>query len=108
NLVFNSKLKESDIQNKSKLQEEAIIYCFYKNSTEIKNLLFEIEKIQIVLEENKEDKVAKRELENIIESQIRLLNHFITDSIYSGSKEVKWFFNGEEKKIADKRDFNKL
>lgn len=108
NLVFNSKLKESDIQNKSKLQEEAIIYCFFKNSSEIKNLLFEIEKIQKVLEENKDDKVAKRELENIVESQIRLLNHYITDSIYSGSKEVKWYFNGEEKKIADKKDFNKL
>ena len=108
NLIFNGKLKESDIQNKSKLQEEAVIYCFFKNSTEIKNLLFEIEKIQKVLEENKEDKVAKRELENIIESQIRLLNHFITDSIYSSSKEVKWFFNGDEKKIADKKDFNKL
>lgn len=108
NLVFNGKLKESDIQNKSKLQEDAVIYCFFKNSTEIKNLLFEIEKIQKVLEENKDDKVAKRELENIIESQIRLLNHFITDSIYSGSKEVKWYFNGEEKKIADKKDFNKL
>jgi hypothetical protein len=108
NLIFNGKLKESDIQNKSKLQEEAVIYCFFKNSTEIKNLLFEIEKIQKVLEENKEDKVAKRELENIIESQIRLLNHFITDSIYSGSKEVKWYFNGDEKKIANKKDFNKL
>jgi ribosomal protein S15P/S13E len=108
NLIFNGKLKESDIQNKSKLQEEAVIYCFFKNSTEIKNLLFEIEKIQKVLEENKEDKVAKRELENIIESQIRLLNHFITDSIYTGSKEVKWYFNGDEKKIADKKDFNKL
>lgn len=108
NLVFNGKLKESDIQNKSKLQEEAVIYCFFKNSTEIKNLLFESEKIQKVLEENKEDKVAKRELENIIESQIRLLNHFITESIFSGSKEVKWFFNGDEKKIADKKDFNKL
>lgn len=108
NLVFNGKLKESDIQNKSKLQEEAVIYCFFKNSTEIKNLLFEIEKIQKVLEENKEDKVAKRELDNIVESQIRLLNHFITDSIYSGSKEVKWYFYGEEKKITDKKDFNKL
>jgi ribosomal protein S15P/S13E len=108
NLVFNGKLKKSDIQNKSKLQEEAVIYCFFKNSTEIKNLLFEIEKIQKVLDENKEDKVAKRELENIIESQIRLLNHFITDSIYSGSKDVKWYFNGDEKKIADKKDFNKL
>ena len=108
NLVFNGKLKESDIQNKSRIQEEAVIYCFFKNSTEIKNLLFEIEKIQKVTEENKDDKVAKRELENIVESQIRLLNHFITDSIYSGSKEVKWYFKGEEKKIADKKDFNKL
>jgi ribosomal protein S15P/S13E len=108
NLVFNSKLKEGDIQNKSILQEEAIIYCFFKNSAEIKNLLFEIEKIQQVLEENKEDKVAKRELENIIESQIRLLNHFIIESIYSGSTEVKWYFNGDEKTIADKKDFNKL
>jgi ribosomal protein S15P/S13E len=108
NLIFNSKLKESDIQNKSKQQDEAIIYCFFKNAAEIKNLLFEIEKIQKVLEENKDDKVAKRELENIVESQIRLLNHFITESIYSGSKEVKWYFAGEEKKIADKKDFNKL
>lgn len=108
NLIFNYKLKESDIENKSKLQEEAVIYCFFKNSAEIKNLLFEIEKIQKVHEENKDDKVAKRELENIVESQIRLLNHYITDSIYSGSKDVKWFFNGEEKKIADKKEFNKL
>jgi ribosomal protein S15P/S13E len=108
NLVFNNKLKEVDIQNKSKQQGEALVYCFFKNATEIKNLLFEIEKIQKVLEENKDDKVAKRELENIVESQIRLLNHYITDSIYSGSKDVKWYFNGEEKKIADKKDFNKL
>jgi ribosomal protein S15P/S13E len=108
NLVFNGKLNESDIQYKSKLQEEAIIYCYFRNSGEIKNLLFEIEKIQRVLEENKEDKVAKRELENIIESQIRLLNHYITDSIYSGSQDVKWYFNGNEQQIEDKKDFNKF
>ena len=108
NLVFNSKLKITEIEEASRTQKEAIVYCFFKNSTEIKSLLFEIEKIQKVIEENKEDKVAKRELENIVESQIRLLNHYITDSIYTGSKEVKWFFKGEEKKIADKKDFNKL
>ena len=50
NLVFNSKLKESDIQNISNSQEESIIYCFFRNSAEVKNLLFEIEKIQRVLE----------------------------------------------------------
>lgn len=108
NLVFNSKLKESDIQNKSKQQEEAVIYCFFKNSAEIKNLLFEIEKIQKVILENEKDKVAVRELESINSSQVRLLNHYITESIYSGSKDVKWYFNGEEKLISDKKDFNKL
>ena len=108
NLVFNSKLKESDIQNKSKLQEEAVIYCFFKNSIEIKNLLFEIEKIQKVIIENEKDKVAIRELESINSSQVRLLNHYIKDSIYSGSEDVKWFFNGTEKKINNKKDFYKL
>ena len=29
------------------------------------NLLFEIEKVQKVIDDNKEDKIAKRELENI-------------------------------------------
>lgn len=108
NLIFNSKLKESDIQNISKLQEEAIIYCFFNNSEEIKNLLFEIEKTQKVIEENKEDKVAKRELENIVESQIRLLNHYITDNIYSQNNDISWFFKGEAKKIVNKKNFNKL
>ena len=108
NLVFNSKLKITEVEEASTSQKEAIVYCFFKNSTEIKNLLFEIEKIEKVIDENKEDKVAKRELENIADAQKRLLNHYITDSIYSGSKEVKWFFKGEEKKIADKKDFNKL
>ncbi|WP_343670062.1 hypothetical protein [Chitinophaga sp.] len=108
NLVFNSKLRIADVQEASKTQKEAIIYCFFKNSTEIKSLLFEIEKIQKVIDENKEDKVAKRELENIADSQKRLLNHYIADNIYTGSKDVKWFFKGEEKQIVDKRDFNKL
>jgi ribosomal protein S15P/S13E len=108
NLVFNSKLKSDKIKEFSESTNEAIIYCFFKNSSEIKNLLFEIEKIEKVLDENKDDKVAKRELENIADSQKRLLNHYITDSIYSGSKDVVWYFKGEEKKISDKKDFNKL
>lgn len=108
NLIFNIKIKVGEIQTTSENQKEAIVYCFFKNSDEIKSLLFEIEKIQKVIAENKDDKVAKRELENIVESQIRLLNHFITDSIYTGGKEVKWFFKGLPRTISDKRDFNKL
>jgi ribosomal protein S15P/S13E len=108
NLIFNSKINAAEIEKASKNQEEAIVYCYFNNSEEIKTLLFEIEKIQKVIEENKDDKVAKRELENIVESQIRLLNHYITDRIYTGSKEVRWFFKGLLKTIIDKKDFNKL
>ncbi len=108
NLIFNEEIETEEIQSASRNQKEAILYCFFKNSAEIKSLLFEIEKTQNVIAENKEDKIAKRELENIVESQIRLLNHFITDSIYSGSKDVEWFFKGAPRIITDKRDFNKL
>jgi len=108
NLIFNNKLRIGDVQEISKTQKEAVIYCFFRNSAEIKNLLFEIEKIQKVIDENKDDKVAKRELENIVEAQVRLLNHYILDSIYTGNREIKWIFKGEEKKIRDKKDFNKF
>jgi ribosomal protein S15P/S13E len=108
NLIFNSKLEVDEIIEHSRKQKEAIVYCFFNNSAEIKNLLFEIEKIQKVIDENKEDKVARRELENIAESQKRLLNYYISDSMYSGSEDVKWYFRGEEKHIDSKKEFNKM
>lgn len=109
NLVFNQKLAESDIQKFSKHEDEAILYCFFKKADEIKNLLFDIEKSEKVLSENQDDKVAKRELESIIQSQINILNHHISNKgLFSGNKDVVWFFNGKEKKVEDKKDFNKL
>lgn len=108
NLIFNTKLKVSDVQNKSAAQKEAIVYCYFKNSEEIKNSLFEIEKINKVIEQNSDDKIAQRELLNIVDSQVRLLNHYIFESIYSGSKDVKWFFQGTSRPVLSKRDFNEL
>lgn len=107
NLVFNARLKESDIKSKSEMQEEAIVYCFFKNATEIKNLLFEIEKTENVLKENQDDKVAKRELESIIQSQIALLKNQITrKGLYS--ENVIWYFEGKDWKIKNETDFKKL
>lgn len=107
NIVINDRLKESEVQNKSKQHEEAIIYCFFKNSIEIKNLLFEIEKSEKVLQENKEDRVAKRELEIILQSQISLLeNQIKKKGLFT--ENVVWFFNGVEKKVTNETDFNKL
>ncbi len=107
NIVVNDRLKERDIQNKSEQQDEAIIYCFFKNSTEIKDLLFEIEKSEKVLQENKEDRVAKRELEIIMQSQVSLLeNQIKKKGLFT--ENVVWFFNGKEKNVTNETDFNKL
>jgi hypothetical protein len=108
NLIFSDKYSLKQIAEVSKAQMEAIIYCHFKNSKEIKNLLFEIEKIKKVINENKDDKVAQRELENIAESQKKQLTYYITDNIFSANNEIKWYFRGENKIINSKKDFNKL
>lgn len=106
NLIFNEKniinaLKQNSIKN-----EEAILYCYYKNSKAIKELLFEIEKTKKVIDENSEDKVAVRELNNILIYQKRLLTHKIQNNFNGLNSEVIWIFKGEIIEIKSKREFN--
>ncbi len=108
NLIFNEKLTIRKVKEDSSKQKEAILYGFYRNSKEIKNLLYEIEKAQKVLEDNNDDKVAKRELENIVVHQKNLLNHYILSNLFGGRTEVTWFWDGEEQKLNSKKKFNEL
>jgi hypothetical protein len=107
NLIFNDKIKLEEIIEKSLNEKEAILYCYYKNSKSIKDLLFEIEKTRKVIEENDGDKVAVRELNNIVSHQQNLLNHKILNNFNSNRKEVVWVFNGETVDINSKKEFNK-
>ena len=69
--------------------------------------MFEIEKSEKVLQENKEDRVAKRELEIIMQSQVSLLeNQIKKKGLFT--ENVVWFFNGNEKNVTNETDFNKL
>ncbi|MEO7048152.1 MAG: hypothetical protein ABI091_22835 [Ferruginibacter sp.] len=106
NLVFNEKNILPEIKITSLECKEAILYCFYRNSKEIKELLFEIEKTQKVIEENPDDKVAVSELKNIVVHQRNLLNHKIINSLYRPNTPVIWIFKGEEKRLSTQKDFN--
>lgn len=106
NLVFNDKNILNEVKIKSAESEEAILYCYYKNSKLIKELLFEIEKTKKVIAENENDKVATRELNNILQHQIILLNHKILNNFYGTSAEVLWFYKGEHLEINSKKDLN--
>ncbi len=108
NLIFNEKLSLAEVKKESYTQKEAIIYGFYQNSKTIKNQLFEIEKTRRVLQENTHDKIAAKELNNILLHQQNLLNHYILNNLYTKKSDLKWIFKGEEVKIGSKKEFNQL
>jgi len=108
NLIFNEKLNIDDIKKVSVNEKEAIIYGFYRNSKTIKNLLFEIEKTRKVIDDNKDDKVAVKELTLILSHQQNLLNHYILNNLYSKKSDLIWIFKGQEVLISNKKQFNVL
>ncbi|WP_237563176.1 hypothetical protein [Algoriphagus kandeliae] len=108
NLIFNNSFSENDVIQISRNCEEAILFGFFKNYDSIKTQLFEIEKTRKVIEENLSDKVAVKELNNILDHQKRLLNHYVVNNLYNDSKQVSWIFKGRIYEVLNKRDFNKL
>ena len=94
------------IQDFSAHSTEAILFGYYKNTADIKNILFDIQKVSKVIENNLEDKVAKRELDSILSHYIQLLNHHVSGNMYSDSGNIIWYFRGEKLKISDRQTFN--
>lgn len=108
NLVFSEKISKKEVQKISKNEEEAILYALYTNTQKIKNLIFEIEKVKKVIEQNTNDKVAVRELNIIKQHQTNLLNHHVLNSIYSGSESIQWYFAGEKINFKNQKGFNQI
>ena len=107
NLVFSDNETFSSVEQFSAETQEAVLYGYYRNAKEIKNLLYEIEKTQQVIDENKEDKIAKKELENILISQQNLLNHYIVNNLFGANGGVRWAWRGNELLVDSKRTFNR-
>lgn len=106
NLILSDKIAESKIIEISKNTKQAIVYCYYKDSNEIKNSITEIEKIKKVISDNLDDKIAKRELEIILLHQNNLLNHYLENSLFSGEDNIAWYYKGKKIDIQSKRDMN--
>lgn len=106
NLIFNEKDILSDIKKISSENQESILYCYYLNSKDIKDLLFEIEKTRKVIEDNPDDKVAVTELKNIVVHQRNLLNHKILNSFFGDKTSVRWVFAGKQKELKSQKEFN--
>ena len=107
NLIFNNNLKENDILKFSKGNDEPILYVLYSIAEKIKENLFEIEKVNYVIENNIEDRVAYRELKNLKENLINELNDLVINNLFA-EKNISWFFHGTKKEVKSQKNFNKL
>ena len=73
-----------------------VAYCIFNNAHDIVEHIFEIDKLNWVRDfyiEDENDKVAHKEIDNLIQFEKSLLNKSVTDSLFSNN--VQWVFNGE-------------
>lgn len=107
NLIFNESANANKIKKLSSENNDAIIYGIYNNTKKIKATIKEIEKINLVLEENTDDRVVQRELKNLKDSYITELNNLVLDSLFENNTSVTWFFGGERKSLQTRADLNR-
>lgn len=97
NLIFPKDNERSEIINKCISQKGiAVTYCVFNNTIEIIDHIFEIDKLNWVRDfyiEDENDKVAHKEIENLIKHEKSLLNRAVIDSLFSD--KTQWIFNGE-------------
>jgi len=103
NLIFSNKHKQDSY---IKLSEKMpTLYGVYRDTEQIRVALKDIDKTKKVLKDVTTDPVAVKELNLILESNQRLLNHFLHNGLFNGS--VIWYLLGEKVEISNQRDLNK-
>ena len=105
NLVFGASVK--DVLDTSAKHTEPIFYGVFENIEKLKLQIFEVQKIDFLLKNIENDKVAEKELRALRSSHINKLDSYLLESIYSSSEELKWVFNGSLIEIDGQRSFNR-
>jgi hypothetical protein len=109
NLVFSEEPKaEAKLVDHSRSASEAILYGYYKNTGTIQNTLYEIQKVKKVIASHNDDKSAIKALKEIETHYVKLLNHYVLDSLYSGNGNINWYFKGVKQSIKDRQSFNQM
>ena len=109
NIIFSlDKKEEKQVIEASRKCKKAIIYVYYNKTKELVDHLYEIAKLEHVKKNIVNDKVAEREISNLISYEKDEINSCINDGLFSYSDTIKWYFKGCRRTIASQSDFNKL
>ena len=101
NLIFPL---EEDVKNRmielSSNSGKAIVYAYFEDTESIVKHLYEIKKLQYLLENIVlEDRIAKEEILKQQAFEKQLLNDTIDNCVEMMNDHVKWYFNGKEQVI---------
>lgn len=107
NLIFSDDKKaEHIVKQFSQSSAEPILFGLYSNTSEIKRLLYEIQKVGHAISRYYDDKAALKEFENVEKHYRRLLNHHVIGSLYSDTEYIQWYYKGIKLSIKTKQQFN--
>ena len=111
-MIFGTSDKQyEELEAFSKNCEHAIIFAWFNNTGDIVQHLYNIQKYRYIIEKvlvDKSDRVALRELSQLMDYEKTLLNKALSESLFSYFNDVTWLYKGEVRKVESHRDFNKL
>ena len=109
-LIFNKKKSIlDDIISWSASCNDAVVFVYFKNTDEILDYLWEIDKleyIQTIIDDK--DTVARREISSLLLYQQDQINRSVLDSLFRYNDNIVWVYKGEILEINSKAKFNKL
>lgn len=108
NIIVSNDVSERKLKEFSESSEEAIIYGLIKNSEYIRKQIRELEKINYILGNIKDDKVAIKELNNLKNYHIGEVNKYLTNNLFTSNEFVEWYYEGKKISFNSARDFNKF
>ncbi|MCR9012142.1 hypothetical protein [Gabonibacter chumensis] len=109
NLIFNEDLSVEKLCAETKDVEEAILYAYFKNTEDIVNHIWDIDKLIYVQNYvDSTDNVAQREIKALLHHERNLLNSSVLNTLYDYTDNVVWVWKGEVQNISSKTAFNKF
>ena len=105
NLLFDASIKEKDVK-KSSLNTGSNLFVIYKNSKDIHNEIFTINKLKFLINKHKEDRNAIKLLNKELEYHKQQLEKFVLDNLFVSNDQNIWFYNGKVENIKSKRALN--
>lgn len=99
NVILSNKIKKKDLDS-----SKAILYCNITDLKELQEAVNEIRKIEYVIKDNFDDKVAVSELEKLKNSEANKVRRIILSDIYKETS--KWYYNAKKVRINSLKKLN--